>query len=493
MNNRTIKAIRELQPNWFAGAVMVLFVLVLGSLVFWGDKRLAPTRAESSDLSGAITQANPNNKAATTNPAPTPPPPRPHGATAGQVGIDALALELGIATPLGRNINIAHVEGNLGDYMPNAGDPGYEPTLLVPRSGPSKANGHTQATASIIYGRNGLAPAVGEAHFFVTNHWLTFGCLNSGTLNPPDPGNARISTHSWIGSLSPVSIEVLRRLDYMIDTSDVIAVVGVNNGNTSEVPALLGSGYNVIAVGHPQGNSSGGYTRIEGVGRCKPDLVAPGGLTSFTTPVVTAVVARLLETADRRNDAPMARKSEVIRALLLTGASKPGGWKQETGKPLDQHLGAGMVRLDQSYRILTDGPMVPGAVPPRGWSFLNMKPGGSKVTFEIQLLSPAGEVSLIAAWNRRVDGRVIDDMFTGQKRWSDAPRLGQFDLILERVRRDGQTEVVTDSTSSIDNVQHVYRPFLAPGKYRIHLVRKDALNEDYEVALAWRIEPGEGK
>ncbi len=490
MSKSSQTIITQWQPNWFAGAVMLLFIMVMGSLIFWGDHRLAPTRAESNDAISRLAQANP---AATTNPVPTPPPPRPHGATAAQVGIDALALELGISTPLGRNIIVAHVEGNLGDYMPNAGDPGYEPTLLIPRTGPSKANGHTQATASIIYGRNGLAPSVAEAHFFASNHWLTFGCLNAGTLNPPEPGNARISTHSWIGSISPISIEVLRRLDYMIDTHDVLAVVGVNNGNTSEVPALLGSGYNVIAIGHPQGNSSGGYTRLEGIGRCKPDLVAPGGLTSFTTPVVTAVVARLLEAADRRNDAPMARKSEVIRALLLAGASKPQGWKQETGKPLDQHLGAGMVRLDQSYRILMDGPMDAGPVPPRGWSFHNLQPGKSSVSFDVQLLSPAGEVSIIAAWNRRIDGRVIDDLFTGQKRWSDAPRLGQFDLILKRVRSDGQTEVVMDSTSSIDNVQHVYRPFLAPGKYRIHLVRKDALNESYEVALAWRIEPGQVK
>ena len=71
-------------------------------------------------------------------------------------------------------------------------------------------------------------------------------------------------------------------------------------------------------------------------------------LRSFrsTTPVVAGFAARLLEEADRMKDGD-ASKAELIRACLMAGAVKPAQWKQEEGKPLDNHLGAGRVHFDK--------------------------------------------------------------------------------------------------------------------------------------------------
>src|SRR5690606_1735666 len=124
------------------------------------------------------------------------------------------------------------------------------------------------------------------------------------SAEPPVDDGIRLFNHSWIGGASSAAPHILRRIDWVIDERDAIMCVGVNNERTSAVPVLLASSYNAIAVGTARGNgnSSGGYTTYEGVGRCKPDLVGPRGLTSFATPSVTACCAILMERAAGADD-----------------------------------------------------------------------------------------------------------------------------------------------------------------------------------------------
>ena len=56
--------------------------------------------------------------------------------------------------------------------------------------------------------------------------------------------------------------------------------------------------------------------------------------------MVTAMVARLIEAADAMGPhAERAGRAEVIKAVLLAGATKPWNWQPQPGKPLDEHLG----------------------------------------------------------------------------------------------------------------------------------------------------------
>src|SRR5262249_54178646 len=144
----------------------------------------------------------------------------------------------------------------------------------------------------------------------------------------------RVQNHSYIGSGSPddpFNLEVLRRLDLVIYRENtnptghpVVAVVAVGN-DTRPIPALLAHGYNSIAVGRSHRNSSVGPTTGDVAGRSKPDIVAPLGVTSDTTPVVAAAAALLLQTADGKTDpveAMHAGRVETIKAALLSGATK---------------------------------------------------------------------------------------------------------------------------------------------------------------------------
>lgn len=444
----------------------------------------------------------------------TPPEPPPTPITASEfrsirsiIDYDVAADRLGDAMPTGQGIAFAHVEGTANDYKPDLTGPAYDSVALSLRSGPSEPNAHATKTAAVIYGRTGLAPGVEVVHCLTTADFLGPTYLNATSTGPPiqndpTPFPPRVFTHSWIGNPpEPQAAMILRRVDFQIDTRDVVMCVGVNNGRDTEIPALLGSAYNAIAVGTTGGNNSGGLTSVDAPGRCKPDIVAPQGQTSFTTPVVAAVAGLLLEQGDRLVEAGHAgaNRSEVIKAALLGGATKPEDWAAPEGQPLDDHLGAGVVNVDRSLRILGNAPAQPGEKIKRlaGWSYPTVGKAAG-VSYELTLPIDTGAVAFTMVWNRRIDGRVAvaTRKDTGEKVgvWLDAPRLADLDLRLFVVDDDGNETVLAASTSAVDNVEHLSLPRLPQGTYRLELFRdreKESLDEDWQVALAWVIDkPG---
>ena len=229
----------------------------------------------------------------------------------------------------------------------------------------------------------------------------------------------------------------------------------------------------------------------------KPDLVAPGNLTSFSTPVVAAAAGLLLQHADRmvEQGTAAANRSEVVKAALLGGAVKPSKWQAGEGRPLDEHLGAGIVNVNRALSILENGPIDPGKVTSAsGWAYPDLKQGET-ASFELQPAGDLGRVAVTAVWNRRIDGRIaqLRNKETGERllAWLDGPRLADFDLRLVRIEDDGSEALVAASESRVDNVEHLYLPTLAAGRYRVELIRRegDTADERYEVALAWIIDP----
>ena len=428
------------------------------------------------------------------------------------IGLTAAEKRLGRDVPVGRGVIAGHVEGIDQRYVPNWRHQRFKGTLFVQRSGQGEVFQHASQTAALVYGRGGMAPGIRVAHCFSTRHWLTDGYLMADTDQPPTDDLPKLFNHSWIADPPRGAELVLRRVDYQIDRRNVIMCVGVNNGRGSRVPSMLASAYNVIAVGSATGGSSGGYTAIETSGRCKPDIVAPQKLTSLATPTVTAMVARLMEAAANLDEAHRKRAAEVelIKAVLLAGATKPKRWQPSEGKPLDEHLGAGMVNVDHSLQILQAGPSDPGQIRRRyGWDVRDAEPG-AREAYEFETTQAMGEMSIVLAWNRRISGITIRHPQSGEARWVGAPRLADLDLRLLRLsgaedegatadatdggdeladQRYESVETVAVSASSIDNVEHIYLPKLEPGRYRIEVSRQPTPpGEAWEYALAWRVE-----
>lgn len=409
------------------------------------------------------------------------------------IGITAAEQRLGEAAPIGRGVVLGHVEGSSGNYIPKVDAPWFEGVNFTNRSGPSKPFGHATGTASVIYGRNGLAPGVESVHLFASSPWLTDGYLRANrSARPPDRQPIRVFTHSWISDDRKGAEAVLRRVDFDVDRRGVVYCVGVNNRRTSAVPAMLASAHNVIAVGTAGANgaSSGGYTRIERVGRCKPDIVGPEGLTSFTTPAVAACVARLLEAADtlpEEVDRAAAARPETIKAVLLAGATKPDFWQPEEGRPLDEHFGAGIAHFDRSLRIL-QGSRLPdddaSINTDQAWTMIELT-GGQTRSFSFGSERPFSPLSIALAWHRRIAGQVVRVPQLGQDVWINTPRLADFDLKLVMIDDAGVERIVGLSDSEIDNVEHLYFEQLPAGRYRLDVTRlTDEYDEPWTAALA---------
>ncbi len=462
--------------------------------------------------------ADPTTTQPATRPAPKPP------SLYHLLGIDTARARLGKSIPTGKGITVGHVEIGAGQYLPNTRSPKFKGVTFVERSGPSKVSGHAFATAREIYGFAGLAPGISVVHCYESRDWMSYGYLNTGSDDPPVGGPMRVLTHSWVSD-APNAAEVLRRVDWQVDMHDTVVCVGVNNGKQTPVPYLLGTAYNVIAVGsaQPGGGSSGGYTRIETRGRSKPDIVGPRGLTSFTTPMVAACAARLLQAADEMVDhSHRAGKAEVIKAVLLAGAAKPAGWQPEIGKPLDEFLGAGVVHFDHSLQILQAGPAPAPGVPPgispkvaleeasptdaneavpvrlpkrMGWDFRKI---GSEETiiYTFQTQAPMGEASIILAWHRRIvglssgdDGEGASGGNPGGGGWVGLPRTADLNLRLVHTDDQGDEHDLAASNSRVDNVEHVYLKNLEAGRYRLEVSRPSGVyDEPWDYALAWRVE-----
>lgn len=406
-------------------------------------------------------------------------------------GFTQAEQRLGAAAPTGAGVRLGHVEGDLGRYLPNVEHHRYRNIDLRSRSGASEPFNHTDATARIIFGPQGLAHGIREVHHFASPHWLGAGYLRAGSPQPPAEDRPHVYNHSWIGNDQGMpdrqTAHILRRIDYAIDRHGVVMCVGVNNGRNSRVPGLLASAYNVLAVGLADGASSGGGTHFETDGRTKPDLAGPGDRTSFSTPVVTAAVARLIEAASKlEDDAPLARRPETIKALLMAGATKPWNWKQRAGQVLDDRLGAGVVHLDNALRILEAGRAQPDE--PRsgsGWDLRMLQPGGRAI-YRLDADEPIEELSILLTWHRRIDGRTVTDPATGQTGWLDTPASAQFDLRLVHVDDTG-TRLLADSLSDTDNVQHIHLTDAPAGEYHLVVSRRDGEHAaPWPAAVAWR-------
>lgn len=411
---------------------------------------------------------------------------------------------LGADMPVGKGISVGQVESPFeGGYLANTNHPQLLNTGFVPQSPSSNKSGHATSVARYAFGPDGPAPGVRVVYGWQTMHWLTRGYLNTRSIEPPkSEHDARVFNHSWISSSGGGDALVLRRVDYVIDTEDKLMVVGVAN-EKGAVPPLLASAYNVISVGSSTGKNSDGLTAVEGEGRAKPELVAPGGLTSWATGVVTGCVAVLLESADKLvASAPEGRnkgaaQSEVIKAVLLAGARRVDKWQPQEGESLDRALGAGVVDLDRSLVILQGGHAEPDKVTAQryGWSFAPIKAEQTRV-YRFTLDRPQGRSGFALTWHRRVLGGTVDLMNPStekkQKVWNSGYFIPDMDLELIRLNPDHTEARIDLSASRVDNIELIHANVLEPGRYLLKVTRaKDETGMEWDYALAWRIEAKE--
>jgi len=355
-------------------------------------------------------------------------------------------------------------------------------------------SGHADGVGYCFYGgAAGVAPGVLHVDNYEADYF--YFMVVAGGLAITD----NVVNQSFIfNGGTPPQTTVDSTYDTCMANTGILFCSAVGNGGPPSAPgtAYNGLGAGAYAIGAA---SSAGPTSDNG--RCKPDLVAPGFETSFSTPYVAGAAAVLLQSAARGDGGPdtsAAGDMRTIKALLLNGAIKPGDWTHTPPAPLDNRYGAGVLNLYYSQQQLAAGrqsssvsqpipagsahpPGTPSSIIPSllGWDYAT---ASSSPVEDIvnhyyfdNSANPAAALTLTATlvWNRGAGRTNINNLA----------------LFLYNSANGG---LVTNSVSTVDNVQHIYVPSLPPGQYDLQVVKyggfsEVTLSETY--ALAFQFYP----
>jgi len=442
-----------------------------------------------------------------------------HSQTLDQIGVTALRA---VTTNLnGSGIRVAQPEAevstnppsfevdpanvgqstNLFTYISSAGSATVYPNSLGTNSW------HAEDVGDLFYGpASGVATNVAhvdnyDANYFVQGNGVTGNdIINLPATNINDPVVNQSFTFGSVSTNDQKSIDMA--YDNYAAQYGTLFVSAANNGGPVSPP---GTSYNCISVGDYGGSSSYGPTLDNG--RAKPDITAPAQETSFSTPQVAGAAALLMQAAlrgDGGNDTNSAYDIRTIKALLLNGAVKPADWTNNAPSPLDTRYGAGVLNVLNAYEQLAGGKhgfvasttvSTGAAHPPNGatggiavlsgWDFNTNSSGTNSDTvnhYYFNVTNPlagvefSGTATLV--WNR-------------QQNQSDINSLNLF------LYNCANSNLITCSTSMVDNVEHIYVPQLTQGRYDLQVWKAGGIPgfsivsaaEPYALAFEFVLQP----
>ena len=456
------------------------------------------------------------------------------------IGYTQLQTELGSNTPTGNGVLVTQVEADTGEnpnyytYLPD--------NLFSEFTGKSFSfhivykdsnyltygiSSHATQVGQNFYGNtSSIAPGITSITNYLADHWLGSGFLNTGDAAPPSTTSDRVANHSWVGAATEatVNVEILKRLDWVIDRDEYIQVVAMNNGSGSATEPLLGSSFNAIAVGLSSGASKqGSYplattptTPYASDSRTRPDLVAPADYTSDATPIVASAAALLVEvghkipalstdplvqsTTNRNGDTIYnAERSEVVKAALMAGASRtspnltndiiPQGYVVDTDNGLNSSYGAGQLNIYNSYHIiaageqnsLQDAPGTHGNIGSTGFDYdpyfgglapSSGQPASNRTASYYFKPLADGEITASLVWNLDVASNL------------DSATLYNLGLYLYDLTTN---QLVGSSTSTADNTENLWLSLTAGEDYLLKVLALTPGDFLWDYSLAWDI------
>jgi len=413
------------------------------------------------------------------------------------IGFTSLQGTLGLAMPTGLGVSASQVEAPEAStyYRPDT-SVFTNQSFIFPSGGATGISSHATTVGRYFYGNSSLSPNLGatsagdQISSWEVNNWLFAGSLKTGTQNAlPTVESRDIQSHSWVGTSgnTTTDTEILRRVDFAITRDDFVATYGLNNGVVT-LPNLMAGSYNGISVGLSNGSHSYGLTTIDGIGRMKPDIVVPTSATSWATPTVGGAASLLIETARNETSLNNGARHEVVKALLLNGATKDEAefsrsWTHTETAPLDPIYGAGELNILRSHNNLTAGEFSASTAilaESTGWDLGIASDVTSQLYFFDLPTGYEGAITASLAWDRMV---TATDTQQGQSvNYSFESALANLNLHLYQANGFSLATMIDQSVSSVDNVEHLYFQGLQAGRYALS-VSSDTLDSSY--GLAW--------
>jgi hypothetical protein len=366
----------------------------------------------------------------------------------------------------------------------------------------SSESAHADAVGGIFYGMpGGVATNVAHVDNYDANDLIQVGefvtpfSTNYTASLPAANINDAVVNQSFTFGVVPTNEQeaIDSAYDNYAARYNTLFVSAANNGGPVSAP---GTSYNCISVGAYGGGSSYGPTLDNG--RAKPDITAPAGETSFSTPLVSGAAAVLIQAGlrgDGGSDTNSPGDIRMVKALLLNGAIKPADWTNNPPSPLDTRYGVGVLNVFNSYKQLAGGkhgyifstnvPTSTGHPPTgatgtvgalSGWDFntntsSSTSDGVNHYYFNVTNGSGSAAFNATATlvWNRQRFQKGINNL----------------DIFLYAAV---SSNLVVCSTSLVDNVEHIFVPRLAQGRYDLQVWKAGgagtvSVAEPY--ALAW--------
>jgi Subtilase family len=223
------------------------------------------------------------------------------------------------------------------------------------------------------------------------------------------------------------------------------------------------------------------------------------GGTSFSSPVVAGGAALVVDVGKSKFGSDVhAIDGRVVKAVLLNSADKNSGWNNgqtmvsgviTTTQALDYSVGAGLLNLDRTYSQYTAGTtdlasLTGGTVQNIGWAFGHASPASANDYYFADPLH-SGKLAVTLTWF--VDRKMNDDGISA----SDV-MMSNLDLEVFRVVDPNTSELVAQSISDYNNVEHLYFDIANAGDYFLrvlyageiyNLSGSPSTGEDY--GLAW--------
>jgi hypothetical protein len=431
------------------------------------------------------------------------------------IGYTALQSELGANLPTGAGVKVTQVEASSG--MPDTSNPEFSGKTFTQKNLYLSVSGHATTVGQLFYGNSSsIAPGITSIDDYDASFYTGTAFLGWGTGRPLI-SSSRVANHSWVGALDATStVNILARLDWVIDRDEFIQAVGMNNGGTNS--PLLGSSFDSISVGLSNGGAAhSAYpltttptTPYASASRTKPDLVVPQSATSWATPIVASAAALLVQeghqapslstdpvsvsTTNRNGDTIYnAERSETVKAALMAGASRTSSnlsnYTINTDNGLNNVLGAGELNILNSYHIIAEGEQNSledqsagsGIITKTGFDYDPQFGGSSSSnrtgTYVFRALT-SGTLSASLVWNLNVAGGADGSFDT-------TATLSNLGLYLYDTTTSSE---VAHYTSAVDNTQNIWLASLVPNhNYMLEVKAESPDNFLWDYALAWNI------
>ncbi|GMW07379.1 MAG: hypothetical protein AMXMBFR8_21750 [Nevskiales bacterium] len=452
------------------------------------------------------------------------------------VGYTALQAELGAGnTPDGAGVPVSQIEasmpvGGQDTWMPDPSHAEFVGKTITNASVPPAPAGvyssHATDVGRRYYGNTtSLAGGITSIAVYYADAWLGSDLLKTSGSVRPGYSTTRIGNHSWVGDANDADIntEVLRRLDWVIETDDFIQAVAMSNGAAPSSVALLASGFNSLTVGRSDLEHGSGSVAVDatyGSGRVRPHVVLPLTVTSATTPLAASMIAMLVELGHGNaalstdpavksftNRAGLlirnAERAEVIKAALMAGADRVthntsmadlppfrDSIGTQSANGLDTRYGAGQANIRNSYWIIAageknsteDGGAGVGSAE-RGFDYDPAFGGGSgsnsTANYPMPVSATPRLLTATLAWNIDINGGT-------QSNFNSTATLR--DLALAVVNTANST-TVTSSQGTNDNTENIYVAVPANAQYTLRVTRGSGSSFSYDYGLAWQLLP----